>query len=89
MSFRIHCDRCGKYIKDVPPKDLQRVERSALCTPCQKADQKYEKFVESLKGKYVRKLDRVIQQFQDELHKRLKQLIEEHGDGEGDDGEGT
>lgn len=76
MAFRLHCDRCGCFVKNVNPKELRNLDKVTFCGDCIKKEAQLEKFAVGLKGKYLREVDKIVKEAQEELKMKLAGLTE-------------
>ena len=74
MGFRLHCDRCGAFVKNVNPNNVRELGDKNICKTCAAMDARLKEFVIGLKAKYTKRFDDMIRAAKQEMEDRIAAL---------------
>mgnify|MGYP001310850166 CR=1 FL=1 len=80
MAIRLHCDRCGRFVTAMgEPKDLAAFKKEVICKPCEKSEEKLNRFAETLKAKYLGEIDKLIALAKEDVLENIAKIKANHG----------
>jgi hypothetical protein len=78
MAFKMNCDRCDKFIKNVSADEMRdTLQRKAetVCKECAKTEETLLKFVEIKQRAAVARLKEFVTSFKDEIQKEMQSQV--------------
>ena len=76
MGLRLHCDRCGMFVKNVGSKEFKQMTGETICGTCKKMEDGLAKFVEGLRNRYIKQMNELIKNAHEEIKKEVADLTE-------------
>ena len=79
MAFRLHCDRCLRFIKLIDAQTMKSMAASgkeAICSSCIQAEEMLNKIVEKTQRQVADKVKIIEQELRIQLNDDLKKLAE-------------
>ena len=80
MAYRMHCDRCERYINDVPFKELEKLADSKielLCKTCKKFEEKCERILSRLHDRSKQVLEEETKKLREEAKAEIRVSAQE------------
>jgi len=79
MGFRMSCDRCGRFMKNVKASDLKKMrDDEIVCARCQKVEEKVKGDVERAKQVAKNEIDKLCAGYKD----TIIDIVQRHVDGD-------
>ncbi len=82
MGFRMNCDRCDKYMKNVSAKDLIDIEKKGeiLCVNCAKVEKSLHAYAEKMKTRAVGEMNKVVQTLKEMITLEIQKQVAERNE---------
>lgn len=75
MGFRMSCDRCGRFMKNVKATDLRKMrDDEIVCPVCQKVEARVKQDVERLKLVAQSQFNKMV----DEYKQTIVEIVQKH-----------
>ena len=75
--FKMHCDRCGKLMKEVGGPEAKEISLSGkdiLCKPCVAKENKLDQLADKLKRRWDAKMNEMVAEAKGEITAGLKEI---------------
>lgn len=79
MAFKMNCDRCDKFIKNVSAdemRDTLQRKKEVVCNECAKTEETLLKFLEMKQGAAVARIKEFVANFKEEVKKEIRNQID-------------
>jgi hypothetical protein len=78
MGFRMSCDRCGRFMKNVKMTDLKGLGNNEIvCPVCQKVESKAKGDIERLKNVAQGEINKLVSGFQVQMVEIIQRHVED------------
>ena len=80
MSFKMNCDRCDRFIKNITADQMREAlqkKDEALCKHCAAVEEGLQKFVELKKNAAMAAINKVANEFKEEIRREIKERVTE------------
>ena len=74
--FKLHCDRCNQFIKDVGGPEAKEISLSGktVCKECISKEEKFTKMADKLKRSWDSKINTLIAEAKKEITSNLEKI---------------
>lgn len=80
MAFKLNCDRCDRFIKNVPAAKVRTLidsHQEIICKGCQTTEEGLQKFIESLRVKAQREFEILAKRYKDLIKEETARMVSE------------
>jgi len=80
MSFKMNCDRCDRFIKNITADQMREAlqkKDETVCKDCAATEEALQKFVELKKNAAIAAVNRVANEFKEEIRREIKEKVTE------------
>jgi len=80
MSFKMNCDRCDRFIKNITADQMREAlqkKDETVCKNCAAAEEGLQKFIELKKNAAMAAINQVVNGFKDEIRREIKERVTE------------
>ena len=78
MSFKMNCDRCDRFIKNITADQMREAlqkKDETVCKNCAAAEEGLQKFIELKKNAAMAAINQVVNGFKDEVKREIKERV--------------
>jgi len=78
MSFKMNCDRCDRFIKNIAANQMREAlqkKDEAICKTCAAIEEGLLKFVELKKNAAMAAINQVVNGFKDDVRREIKERV--------------
>ena len=81
MGFRMSCDRCGRFMKNVKASDLKKMrDDEIVCARCQKIEDKVKHDVDRMKAMANAEIEKMCGKYRETIIEIVQRHMDEDGD---------